>query len=234
MSKDEPVALIAVAKAAGVSKTTASDALRDSGRVSERTKQHVVAVARRLGCTPNLAARSLRRAGTGVIGLHLPEILTRSEYYMSFVFDVVDQAATNRRASCCPSTSLPPLHRRRGQAAGPGRVRHARGPGAARAELHRRRTAAAGRAPRVGGRDGRALRRPRPIRFWQNYFDTGGYQLGKLSNSLELCCVCLGEITYLDAIVADDEGKPVTLADAICIHFDVPAPGGAHCHSHGG
>ncbi len=75
---------------------------------------------------------------------------------------------------------------------------------------------------------------PGPIRFWQNYFDTGEYQLGTLSNSLELGCVCLGEITYLDAIVADDEGKPVTLADAICIHFDVPAPGGAHCHSHGG
>ncbi|MEU0510801.1 LacI family DNA-binding transcriptional regulator [Amycolatopsis sp. NPDC006125] len=49
MSKDEPVSLIAVAKAAGVSKTTASDAPRDSGRVPERTKQHVVAVVRRLG-----------------------------------------------------------------------------------------------------------------------------------------------------------------------------------------
>ncbi|MFD4194585.1 LacI family DNA-binding transcriptional regulator [Amycolatopsis thermoflava] len=42
MSKDERFTLIAVAKAAGVSKTTGSDALRDSGRVSERTKQHVV------------------------------------------------------------------------------------------------------------------------------------------------------------------------------------------------
>ncbi|AIJ21417.1 primary-amine oxidase [Amycolatopsis methanolica 239] len=59
---------------------------------------------------------------------------------------------------------------------------------------------------------------PGPIRFWQNYFGTGEYQLGKLSNSLELGCDCLGEITYVDAIVADDEGKPVTLANAICIH----------------
>lgn len=108
MSKEEPVTLIAVAKAAGVSKTTASDALRDSGRVSERTKNHVVAVAKRLGYTPNQAARSLRRANTGVIGLHLPEILTRSEYYMSFVFGVVDQAARrNYDVTLLTSHNLP-------------------------------------------------------------------------------------------------------------------------------
>ncbi|MBK1787036.1 LacI family DNA-binding transcriptional regulator [Prauserella cavernicola] len=93
MRADEPVNLIAVAKAAGVSKTTASDALRNSGRVSERTREHVVAVATRLGYSPNPVARSLRMSSTGTIGLHLPEVLTRSEYYMSFVFGVVDQAA---------------------------------------------------------------------------------------------------------------------------------------------
>ncbi|MEU3270961.1 LacI family DNA-binding transcriptional regulator [Saccharomonospora sp. NPDC006951] len=94
MRRNEPVNLIEVAKAAGVSKTTASDALRNSGRVSERTRQHVVAVASKLGYSPNPVARSLRMARTGAIGLHLPEVLTRSEYYMSFVFGVVDQAAT--------------------------------------------------------------------------------------------------------------------------------------------
>ncbi|MFL6125959.1 LacI family DNA-binding transcriptional regulator [Actinophytocola sp.] len=90
---EEPVTLVALARAAGVSKTTASDALRNSGRVSERTRQHVVSVANRLGYSPNPSARSLRRASTGAIGLHVPEILTRSEYYMSFVFGVVDEAA---------------------------------------------------------------------------------------------------------------------------------------------
>ncbi|MEU6645186.1 primary-amine oxidase [Saccharomonospora sp. NPDC046836] len=59
---------------------------------------------------------------------------------------------------------------------------------------------------------------PGPIRFWQNYFDTGEYQLGRLANSLELGCDCLGEITYVDAVVADGNGEPVTLANAICIH----------------
>lgn len=93
MSTDEPVTLVELARAAGVSKTTASDALRNSGRVSERTREHVVAVANRLGYSPNPSARSLRRASTGAIGLHLPEVLTRSEYYMSFVFGVVDEAA---------------------------------------------------------------------------------------------------------------------------------------------
>ncbi|TCP49934.1 primary-amine oxidase [Tamaricihabitans halophyticus] len=59
---------------------------------------------------------------------------------------------------------------------------------------------------------------PGPIRFWQNYFDTGEYLLGKLANSLELGCDCLGEITYVDAIVANGNGEPVTLPNAICIH----------------
>jgi primary-amine oxidase len=59
---------------------------------------------------------------------------------------------------------------------------------------------------------------PGPIRYWQNYFDTGEYQLGRLANSLELGCDCLGEITYVDAVVADGAGDPVTITNAICIH----------------
>ncbi|MGC7098472.1 primary-amine oxidase [Amycolatopsis lurida] len=59
---------------------------------------------------------------------------------------------------------------------------------------------------------------PGPIRFWQNYFDTGEYQLGSLANALELGCDCLGDITYVDAVVAGGDGRPVTLPNAICIH----------------
>ncbi|MGI5282408.1 primary-amine oxidase [Nonomuraea polychroma] len=59
---------------------------------------------------------------------------------------------------------------------------------------------------------------PSPIRFWQNYFDTGEYQLGKLANSLELGCDCLGEITYFDAVVTDGAGVPKVIANAICMH----------------
>ncbi|KPI05521.1 Copper amine oxidase domain-containing protein [Actinobacteria bacterium OK074] len=59
---------------------------------------------------------------------------------------------------------------------------------------------------------------PSPVRFWQNYFDAGEYMFARYANSLELGCDCLGEITYLDAVIADDEGEPHTIRNAICIH----------------
>jgi primary-amine oxidase len=59
---------------------------------------------------------------------------------------------------------------------------------------------------------------PAPTRYWQNYFDSGEYQVGKFANSLELGCDCLGEIAYLDATVADDNGEPRVIRNAICIH----------------
>lgn len=93
MRAEEPVTLLTVAERAGVSKTTASDALTGSGRVSERTRAKVVQVAEALGYVPNGSARHLRRASTGTIGLHVPAVLTQSTYYMSFVFGVVERAA---------------------------------------------------------------------------------------------------------------------------------------------
>lgn len=59
---------------------------------------------------------------------------------------------------------------------------------------------------------------PGPTRYWQNYFDSGEYLVGKWVNSLELGCDCLGEIAYLDATVTDDHGEPRTIRHAICIH----------------
>jgi primary-amine oxidase len=56
------------------------------------------------------------------------------------------------------------------------------------------------------------------FRFWQAYFDTGEYLVGKWANSLEPGCDCLGEIAYLDATVTDDTGQPRTIRNAICIH----------------
>jgi primary-amine oxidase len=56
------------------------------------------------------------------------------------------------------------------------------------------------------------------FRFWQTYFDTGEYLVGKFANSLELGCDCLGEIAYLDATVADDFGEPRVIRNAICVH----------------
>ncbi|HEX4813004.1 MAG TPA: primary-amine oxidase [Nonomuraea sp.] len=59
---------------------------------------------------------------------------------------------------------------------------------------------------------------PSPVRFWQNYFDAGEYCIGKMANSLVLGCDCLGEITYVDAVLADDDGEPQTIQNAICLH----------------
>ncbi|MEU6486117.1 LacI family DNA-binding transcriptional regulator [Streptomyces sp. NPDC046887] len=86
------VTLIDVARAAGVSKSTASNALGGSGRVSEATRRHVRDVARELGYRPNTAARSLRRSSTGAIGLYLPRTGTRLDYYMNLAFGAVERA----------------------------------------------------------------------------------------------------------------------------------------------
>ena len=88
-----PATLADVARAAGVSTTTASDALRGHGRVSEPTRRTVLDAARRLDYAPNRNARGLRTSVTGTIGLHVPEFPTNAEYYMSFVFGVAEQAA---------------------------------------------------------------------------------------------------------------------------------------------
>jgi len=59
---------------------------------------------------------------------------------------------------------------------------------------------------------------PSPVRSWQNYFDTGEYLIGRCANALRLGCDCLGDITYLDAVVADETGAPQTLTNAVCLH----------------
>ena len=59
---------------------------------------------------------------------------------------------------------------------------------------------------------------PRPFQGWRNAFDIGEYGIGIMTNSLELGCDCLGEIRYLDAVLADDKGEPYTIRNAICLH----------------
>jgi primary-amine oxidase len=59
---------------------------------------------------------------------------------------------------------------------------------------------------------------PSPQRWFQNFFDGGEYLLGGFANSLELGCDCVGEITYLDAVLADAAGQVRVVPQAICIH----------------
>jgi primary-amine oxidase len=54
--------------------------------------------------------------------------------------------------------------------------------------------------------------------FWKGVFDAGEYGLGKMVNSLELGCDCVGEIAYMDAVLSDELGRPMTIPNAICMH----------------
>ncbi len=59
---------------------------------------------------------------------------------------------------------------------------------------------------------------PSSEHFWRSAFDVGEFGLGKLANPLRLGCDCLGEIVYLDAVLAGEDGEPTTIENAICIH----------------
>jgi DNA-binding LacI/PurR family transcriptional regulator len=74
METRRPLTLEEVAREAGVSKTTASVVLNgrsEQVRISEATRERVMAVADRLGYVPDHAARSLRRRQTGIITILL-------------------------------------------------------------------------------------------------------------------------------------------------------------------
>jgi DNA-binding LacI/PurR family transcriptional regulator len=68
-----------VAAAAGVSRTTASDALNGRGRVEAGTRERVVAAAVNLGYRVNVNARGLRAGKTGALALMVPTIEASGE-----------------------------------------------------------------------------------------------------------------------------------------------------------
>ncbi len=57
-----------------------------------------------------------------------------------------------------------------------------------------------------------------PDHYRRTAFDIGEWGLGFMTTSLTLGCDCLGEITYLDAVLHDSAGEPVTVPNAICVH----------------
>jgi primary-amine oxidase len=59
---------------------------------------------------------------------------------------------------------------------------------------------------------------PGPMHGWKNAFDAGEWGLGRMANTLDQGCDCLGEIRYLDAVTADEHGNPVTMPRVICLH----------------
>ena len=59
-------------------------------------------------------------------------------------------------------------------------------------------------------------------------YDIGEWGLGCMTTSLELGCDCLGEITYVDATLADSKGEPFDIKQAICLHEEDNAIGWKH------
>lgn len=60
-----------IAKIAGVSISTVSYALNGSNKVTEETRKRIKAIADELNYVPNMAARTLKRQQTNIIGVYL-------------------------------------------------------------------------------------------------------------------------------------------------------------------
>ncbi len=90
--------LDAVAARAAVSTATVSNALNGTGRLSEVTRQRVLAAARELGYCPASTARALARGDTGVLGLtmttygDLPGSYTEIPYFAQLTLSAMAAA----------------------------------------------------------------------------------------------------------------------------------------------
>jgi primary-amine oxidase len=69
---------------------------------------------------------------------------------------------------------------------------------------------------------------PAPTHAFKNVFDMGEYGVGWLANPLALGCDCLGEIRYFDGVVNDQDGEPMTIPNAICMHEEDAGIGWKH------
>ncbi|WP_051864820.1 LacI family DNA-binding transcriptional regulator [Streptosporangium roseum] len=92
------VRLVDVARAAGLSKTTVSDALNGAGRLPAATREHVRQVARRLGYRPNATARLLRTGHTRLLGLVAREYVETPWVYADLAYFGQLVNATTRAA----------------------------------------------------------------------------------------------------------------------------------------
>ena len=75
---------------------------------------------------------------------------------------------------------------------------------------------------------------PGPMHGWKNAFDAGEWGLGRMANSLTLGCDCLGVIHYFDAVLANEQGQPYTIENAICLHEEDYGILWKHHDLHGG
>ncbi|MGI9597698.1 MAG: primary-amine oxidase [Acidimicrobiales bacterium] len=74
----------------------------------------------------------------------------------------------------------------------------------------------------------------RETQAFKNALDIGEIALGRCVNSLKLGCDCLGDITYLDGAWCFDDGSPIHVEQAICIHEEDFGIAWKHTDSHAG
>jgi DNA-binding LacI/PurR family transcriptional regulator len=103
-----------VARHAGVSVSTVSYVLNDSGPVAPARRARVLDAVRVLDYTPNESARSLKRRSASTIGLVVPDL---SNQFFALVAEGVERAAAARDVLvvlCAPeATDLPETHHAR-------------------------------------------------------------------------------------------------------------------------
>jgi DNA-binding LacI/PurR family transcriptional regulator len=103
-----------VAREAGVSVTTVSDAMNGNGRLPAETRERVRAVAAGLGYRPRASARRLRQGRTGHVGLYcsflteVPGGMAGMGYYMALAMGAAEAALQRGLAMVLLPTALPP------------------------------------------------------------------------------------------------------------------------------
>lgn len=95
MPPGKPPTISDVARAAGVSRTTASDALNGTGRVDASTRSRVRRTADDLGYRPNLRAKRLRTGRSQMIGFvsSMPAAVAAGPARLGFYMEVAAAAA---------------------------------------------------------------------------------------------------------------------------------------------
>lgn len=89
--KSQEVTIAAVARRAGVSAMTVSNAINGTGKMAEETRQAVQAAIAELGYTPNAAARALASAGGTKIGILYLD--TQSAFLSAMLVGALEAAA---------------------------------------------------------------------------------------------------------------------------------------------
>jgi DNA-binding LacI/PurR family transcriptional regulator len=97
-----------IAKVAGYSKTSVSFAFNDPGRISDKARDRILAVADQLGYVPDPVARTLSLRRHGSIGLLLPEVIPlafRNSHLSQIVQGIGEICGTDGHSL----TLIPPL-----------------------------------------------------------------------------------------------------------------------------